>query len=398
MEYDFCVIGGGIIGASVAMHLLSLRPGSSLILIEKEKVACTHQTGHNSGVMHAGIYYPQDSFKAKLCREGLVAGKSFCQLHSIPFEECGKLIVATNDIEKERIDALYDRAMNNGARIERINTADLKLMEPHIHGVAALRSPDTAIVDYTAICRKMLDITIEKGGVVSFNNNVVKISEHANYVTIDSETDSLKSKKLVVCAGLQSDRMALLAGLDIDFKIVPFRGEYYRLTENKQHITKHLIYPAPDPSLPFLGVHITRMIDGSITVGPNAVISFSREGYKKGSFSLQDSLDFTMYPGFWKLISRHGKYVVHELKVSLSKAVYLEECRKYCPSLELTDLTSYPAGIRAQAVSKDGIAIHDFMFKETARMLHVCNAPSPAATSAIPIGNMIAKRCVALHL
>ncbi|MHB1494275.1 MAG: L-2-hydroxyglutarate oxidase [Acidithiobacillus sp.] len=393
MIYDFCVVGGGIVGFATAMQLLQLHPGASLLILEKENSPGVHQTGHNSGVIHAGIYYAPGSLKAQLCRDGLNASKAFCRDHGLPFEECGKLIVATNDVERERIDALYERAHANGLSLERIDSDELNRREPNISGVAALYSPGTAITDFAAICRKMAELVAEQGGEIHYGTTVGSIAEKDAHVEIGAEGTSWRAKKLVACAGAQSDRLAELAGLDVDFRIVPFRGEYFQLPPEKNHIVKHLIYPAPDPSLPFLGIHLTRMIDGSITVGPNAVIGFAREGYQKSSFNLRDSLDFAAYPGFWKLILQYRHHALHELRGSLSRRAYLAECRKYCALLELDDLRPYRTGVRAQAVSRDGAAIHDFLIKGTRRMLHVCNAPSPAATSAIPIGAMIAQKC-----
>jgi len=393
MIYDFCVVGGGIVGFATAMQLLQLHPGASLLILEKENSPGLHQTGHNSGVIHAGIYYAPGSLKARLCRDGLNASKAFCRDHGLPFEECGKLIVATNDIERERIDALYARAHANGLSLERIDGEELGRREPNISGVAALYSPETAITDFAAICRKMADLVAEQGGEIHYGTTVDNIVEKDTHVEIGAGGNAWRAKKFVACAGAQSDRLAALAGLDVDFRIVPFRGEYFQLPPEKNHIVKHLIYPAPDPSLPFLGIHLTRMIDGSVTVGPNAVVGFAREGYQKLSFDLRDTLDFASYPGFWKLILQYRHHALHELRGSLSKQAYLAECHKYCASLELDDLRPYRTGVRAQAVSREGAAIHDFLIKETKRMLHVCNAPSPAATSAIPIGAMIARKC-----
>ncbi|HUX17558.1 MAG TPA: L-2-hydroxyglutarate oxidase [Acidithiobacillus sp.] len=393
MIYDFCVVGGGIVGFATAMQLLQSHPGASLLILEKENSPGLHQTRHNSGVIHAGIYYEPGSLKAQLCRDGLNASKAFCRDHDLPFEECGKLIVATNDIERERIDALYARAHANGLSLERIDGEELVRREPNISGVAALYSPGTAITDFAAICRKMAELVAEQGGEVHYGITVDSIAEKVAHVEIGAEGNSWRAKKFVACAGAQSDRLAALAGLDVDFRIVPFRGEYFQLPPEKNHIVKHLIYPAPDPSLPFLGIHLTRMIDGSVTVGPNAVIGFAREGYQKSSFNLRDALDFAAYPGFWKLILQYRHHALHELRGSLSRRAYLAECRKYCASLELDDLRPYRTGVRAQAVSREGAAIHDFLIKGTRRMLHVCNAPSPAATSAIPIGAMIAQKC-----
>lgn len=392
MIHDFCVIGGGIVGLATAMSILEKRPDASLVLLEKETSFGFHQTGHNSGVIHAGIYYEPGSLKARLCRAGLAATKAFCDEHGIRYETTGKLIVATSDMEQKRIDALFDRATANGLTLQRIGAAELRELEPAITGVGALLSPETAIVDFRQVAARMADIIRAKGAVIETGTAVDAIRESGEAVEIGAGDRRWQARKLVVCAGAQADRMARLAGLGIDFRIVPFRGEYYQLPAARNDIIKHLIYPAPDPALPFLGIHLTRMIDGSVTVGPNAVIGFAREGYPKFSFRLGDTLDFATFPGFWKLVAKNRKSAVQELWNSAWKRGYLEECRKYCPSLELADLQPYRAGIRAQAVSADGKAMHDFHFVGTDRMLHVCNAPSPAATSSIPIAAMIADR------
>lgn len=391
--YEYCIVGGGIVGVATAMKLIESDPGARVLLLEKETKPGLHQTSHNSGVIHAGIYYAPGTLKAKLCREGLDATKIFCSNHGIPFDECGKLIVATNELELTRINALHERAISNGLNLEKIDGAELSRREPNITGVAALLSPETAIVNFGLVCQKIAEYVSNQGCDVRYGMQVTKIEENEKNVKVSCGHESFSASKLIVCGGLQADRLARMAGLAIDFHIIPFRGEYYQLPPEKSAIVKHLIYPAPDPSLPFLGIHLTRMIDGSVTVGPNAVIGFAREGYPKLSFSLRDTLDFAGFSGFWKLMYEYRKHAAHELIVSFSKSAYVRECQKYCPSLTIDDLRPYRAGIRAQVVNSEGEAIHDFLFKQTDRMLHVCNAPSPAATSAIPIGSMIAARC-----
>ena len=392
MIFDYCIIGGGIVGLATAMRLLEDRPGSSLILVEKEDSLGKHQTGHNSGVIHAGIYYPPGSLKAELCRKGAEATKAFCAENGIRFETCGKLLIATSDLEMERMDALHERSKQNMIEVHRVSEGELREREPNISGRGALFVPSTGIVSYAEVCQAMGRRIVALGGEIRLSTRVTGIHETADAVDIASDGESWRAKKLVACAGLQSDRLAILAGLTIEHRIVPFRGEYFRLPANKNDIVRHLIYPVPDPGLPFLGVHLTRMIDGSVTVGPNAVIGFAREGYPRLSVNLADMADYALFPGFWKTVFANRKSAVKELRNSLWKSGYLEECRKYCPSLTLADLLPYEAGIRAQAVRKDGALIHDFLFAETDRMLHVCNAPSPAATSAIPIAEMIASR------
>jgi L-2-hydroxyglutarate oxidase len=393
MTYDYAVIGGGIVGLATAMKLLERKPGASLVLIEKEAGLGRHQTGHNSGVIHSGIYYEPGSLKADLCRRGAKATKEFCKAQDIPFEECGKMIVATGDTELRRLGALAERAGRNGIEVERLDGAELRRREPHVRGLAALFVKETGIVDYRLVSERMGSSIRASGGQIELGAAVTSVRETPTDVEVVAGGRNWQCRRLVACAGLQSDRIASLAGLTVRHRIIPFRGEYFCLPKAKSGIVKSLIYPVPDPALPFLGVHLTRMIDGSVTVGPNAVLGFSREGYAKFSFKAGDVLDFARSPGFWKMLWSHRRFAVSEMSNSLWRAGYLKECRKYCPDLVLEDLQPWEAGIRAQAMRADGGLIHDFLFIESARMLHVCNAPSPAATSAIPIGEMIAAKC-----
>ncbi|MCL8308596.1 MULTISPECIES: L-2-hydroxyglutarate oxidase [Pseudomonas] len=397
MTYDYCIIGGGIVGLATAMALLEQRPGASLLILEKEASLGLHQTGHNSGVIHAGIYYAPGSLKADLCKRGAQATKDFCTEHGIAFDVCGKLLVASNDLEMQRMQALYERSQQNGLKVERLDAADLKRREPNIVGKGALFLDATGIVDYKQVCDAMARVIQKAGGHVRLATTVRAIQEQGEYVEISSDSQSWRARQLVACAGLQSDRLARLAGVKIDHQIIPFRGEYYRLPASKNQIVNHLIYPIPDPDLPFLGVHLTRMIDGSVTVGPNAVLGLGRENYRKFSVNWRDVAEYARFPGFWKTIWNNLGSGTTEMKNSLFKRGYLEQCRKYCPQLEVEDLLPYEAGIRAQAVMRDGTLVHDFLFAETPRMVHVCNAPSPAATSAIPIGQMIAAKILKAH-
>lgn len=392
MIYDFAIVGGGIIGLSTAMHILETKKSAKIAIFEKEDQFAKHQTSHNSGVIHAGIYYKPGSFKAKLCREGLFATKNFCDKHEIPFKTCGKLIVATNPLEEKRIDDLFKRAKANGLKLKKINAKALRKIEPYILGTKALLSTETGMVDYRKIAIKMAEIIKNNGAEIYLNTSIVHISEKSDFVELGNKHSIWKARKLIVCGGLQADRLAKMAGMKIDFKVIPFRGEYFKLPTSKNLILNHHIYPAPDPALPFLGVHLTKMIDGGITVGPNAVIGFSREGYAKLSINLKDIASYVTFPGFWKLLWQHRFHILSELKSSIVKYVYLKNCQKYYPNLTLDDLLPYQAGIRAQVVTKNGEIVHDFLWGKTARMLHVFNAPSPAATSAIPIGRMIADK------
>ncbi|WP_099864985.1 L-2-hydroxyglutarate oxidase [Pararhizobium haloflavum] len=394
MTYDFCVVGGGIVGLATALNLLEMKPDARLVLIEKEDGVGRHQTGHNSGVIHAGIYYAPGSLKARLCTEGAEATKRFCAEEGIAVDTCGKLIVATSATEMQRIDALHDRATKNGLTLQRIGRDHLREIEPNIVGQGALLSPKTAIVDYRAVAAAMAARIRRAGGEILLRRRVDRIEVDEDAVEVGAGGEAWRAGYLVTCAGLQSDRIARLAGARTDFRILPFRGEYYRLPAARNDIVRHLIYPAPDPSLPFLGIHLTKMIDGGITVGPNAVLGLAREGYGKLAMAPQDMWDIASFSGFWRLLAQQRKNVAEEAANSLSKRRYLEKCRLYCPDLTLDDLLPQEAGIRAQAVTAAGEMIHDFLFVEGERSLHVCNAPSPAATSALPIGRMVAERCL----
>jgi L-2-hydroxyglutarate oxidase len=395
VTYDYIIIGGGIVGLATAMELQAREAGASILLLEKEQEFAAHQTGHNSGVIHAGVYYQPGSLKAKLCKEGAQATKQFCTENNIPFDNCGKLIVATNDAEMERMAALEKRAITNGIDFVRLSQAELRQVEPAVSGVGALQVRETAIVDYRAVCRAMAQKVRQSGGELKLGVEVSRIVETDASVSVTAAGATHVGKKLVACAGLQSDRIVAMAGLEADFRIVPFRGEYFTLPAEKARIVRHLIYPVPDPDLPFLGIHLTRMIDGSITVGPNAVLGFSREGYRKGSVRLADIASMVTFGGFWKMARKNLRSGIVEMRNSIFRRRYLEQCRKYCPELTLADLGKPGAGIRAQAVMNEGTLVQDFLFKQSPRTLHVCNAPSPAATSAIPIGRMIVDRVLA---
>lgn len=392
VRYDFCVIGGGIVGLATARALLEKRPGASLVLLEKEDALGRHQTGRNSGVIHSGIYYAPGSLKAKLCREGSARTKEFCQAHGIRYEERGKLIVATRDAEVPRLHALQERAGQNGIETELLGAEAIREREPNVIGLEAIHVPGAAIVSYTEILEAMAAELGAAGAGLRLGSTVESIRETGDGVEVVAGGIALHCKQLVACAGIQSDRVARMAGLPIAHRIVPFRGEYFRLSSKLNGVVNAMIYPVPEPDLPFLGIHLTPMIDGSVSVGPNAMLGLSREGYAKGSINLRDLMETLSFPGFWGAISKNIGPGLTELGNTLFKGRYLAECRRYCPSLELDDLTPMEPGIRAQAIMRDGSMQHDFLMLETERMLHVCNAPSPAATSALPIGDMIADR------
>lgn len=394
--YDYVIIGGGIIGLSTAWQLKQRKPASRILLLEKEAQVASHQTSHNSGVIHAGVYYAPGSLKARFCKAGMTATIQFCRDNDIPYEQCGKLLVATSEIELERMHTLFERSKENGLDVEFIDAEELQRREPHIEGIAAFLVKATGIVDYRKICIRMAELFGELGGEVRLNACVTDLRENTNSIAVTTaDGDNYETRYLVSCAGLMADRVAELLSIATDFQIIPYRGEYFRLPAAKNNIVKHLIYPVPDPDLPFLGVHLTRMIDGSVTVGPNAVQGWKREGYGKVNISARDVASMLGFPGFWKVALKNLRIGIAETCDSLWKPGYLKRVQKYCPSIQLQDLEPYPAGIRAQAVLRDGTLVHDFLFAESARSLHVCNAPSPAATSAIPIGEYICDKIVA---
>lgn len=396
MIYDYIIIGGGIVGVSTAWQLQQRNPGKSILLIEKESGLSRHQTGHNSGVIHAGVYYAPGSLKAEFCKAGVEATTQFCARHEIPVENCGKLLVATSELELERMQALYQRCEDNGIEVELLDQAALKQKEPNIEGLGAILVNTTSIVNYRLVTEKMAEEFRELGGDIMLSTVVEGLSESEEQITVtgmkNTEEVSLSCRFLIACSGLMADRVTRMLGIKTDFQIIPYRGEYYQLPEKYNQIVNHLIYPIPDPDLPFLGVHLTRMIDGSVTVGPNAVQGWKREGYGKVNVSLKDIRDMVTFGGFWKVTAKHLKTGLIETKNSWWKPGYLKLVNKYCPKIEVSDLQPYPAGIRAQAVLKDGTLVHDFLFAESRRSLHVCNAPSPAATSAIPIGDYICNK------
>ena len=367
-------------------------PDAAILLVEKETALGRHQTGHNSGVIHAGVYYQPGSLKADFCKRGAAQTIAFCQEHGLPFEQCGKLLVATDAAEYERMAALQERCIANGIAIERLDEKQLRAREPNIVGMGALWVPATGITDYLQITDKMAEQFTGLGGEIRKGCRVDHIEEDAEKVRIRMGSDTVEGRYLLACGGLMADRLAGMIGIAVDFQIVPFRGEYYRLPRRLDGIVRHLIYPIPDPELPFLGVHLTRMIDGTVTVGPNAVLGWKREGYGRFNFDWRDTWEMLTFPGFWPVIRDNLTSGLAEMKDSLLKSGYLERVRKYCPMIEGGDLRPYPAGIRAQAVKRDGTLVHDFLFAESGRSLHVCNAPSPAATSAMPIGAYIVQR------
>lgn len=387
--YDFIIIGGGILGMSTAMQLLRAYPDSRMLLLEKESAPARHQTGHNSGVIHAGVYYTPGSLKAKFCLAGNRATKAFCTEHGIRFDECGKLLVATNELEMQRMQALWERTAANGLQREWLSAGELREREPNITGIGGIFVPSSGIVSYAEVTAAMAREFQMRGGEIRYGAEVIGLDERPTEMLVKTSVGEFTSRFMVSCSGLMADRVVRMLGLDPGFTICPFRGEYYLLPAEHNSIVNHLIYPIPDPSMPFLGVHLTRMIDGTVTVGPNAVLALKREGYRKRDISLSDTFAMLTDPGILKVLKNNLRPGLVEMRNSLFKRGYLQEVRKYCPSIELKDLKPYPAGVRAQAVSREGKLIEDFLFRNTRRSVNVCNAPSPAATSAIPIGAYI---------
>ncbi len=389
---DIVIIGAGIVGAATAYRLIQMFPNRKILLVEKELQAGLHQTGRNSGVVHAGVYYQPGSLKATLCREGLDRTLAFCRQYGVDYQQCGKLIVATDDIECQRLDELYQRCLKNSLSPQRISREKLAVIEPHITGKEAILIQQTSITNYAEINKRLIQLFEQAGGKTIFGFELLGVESEGEQVILAAENNKLTTDFYVNCAGLMSDKIAKLTNANLDYRIIPFKGEYFQLPASLNKMIKHLIYPVPDPKLPFLGVHLTKMIDASITVGPNAVLAGAREGYGKFGVNLTELSDLLKYKGFWKLLTKQKASVYNELKSSFFVKSYLRNIQKYCPNISLSDLRPFRCGIRAQAVNMDGELIHDFKFLQEKQCLHVCNAPSPAATSAMPIADIIAEK------
>lgn len=389
--YDFAIIGGGIVGLSAGMALGKRYPDARIIVLEKESVWAYHQTGNNSGVIHSGIYYKPGSFKAKFCREGSRSLVEFCQEHGIAYEVCGKVIVATEANQIPLLENLYQRGLENGLRVTKFCAEAVKEIEPHVTCLAGIKVFTTGIVNYRQVCQKYADIIRSQGGELRLNTKVEKICENSSAQVLETNNGTFEARFLINCAGLHSDRIAKLGQVDPQAKIVPFRGEYYELTPEKRDLVKTLIYPVPNPAFPFLGVHFTRMIDGSVHAGPNAVLSFKREGYKKTDFDLRDFTEVMTYPGFWKLAAKHAEEGIQEIIRSYSKAAFVRSLQKLIPEVQAEDIVPTHAGVRAQALMHNGSLVDDFLLVTSPNSIHVCNAPSPAATSSLEIGKAIAQ-------
>ena len=394
LEFDIIVVGGGIVGAASAYKLQLRYPEKSIALIEKENNLADHQTGNNSGVIHSGIYYKPGSYKAKNCVEGRRELVAFAKEHGIKHEICGKLIVAVNREEADRLQGIYERGLANGIEdMEMVTAAQMKEIEPHIEGIAGIRVGCTGIIDFRGVTDTLGNLleSLNPRSKVFRHTEINAVRNEDNMKVLISNKGNFKAKKVVFCAGLQSDRMAQMDGIKTQAKIVGFRGDYYDLTEKGKHKIKHLVYPVPNPAFPFLGVHFTRMTDGTIECGPNAVFTFKREGYGKTDFSLKDTLDALGFIGTWRLFFKHTRFGIDEYKRAFSKALFLKTLQRLLPGLESDDIKPGRAGVRAMALGPDGEIIDDFKFEYNDNSIHILNAPSPAATACLAIGSEVTR-------
>lgn len=383
------VIGGGIVGLATAYQLLRRYPAMELLLLEKEAGPGRHQSGHNSGVLHAGLYYEPGSVKARLAGAGLRRMVEFCREHDIPHEQCGKIVVATRPEEIPRLHALLQRGNANGLEgLELLRGEQIREVEPHAAGMEAIRVPQEGIVDYPAVCETLVKGICERGGEVRFSSEVTRLRQGPRWV-IHTRSGDFEADFLINCAGLHCDRVSHMAGSRGAAKIVPFRGEYCQLRPERQHLVRNLIYPVPDPGLPFLGVHCTRLIHGGVEVGPNAVLALAREGYRRTDFSLRDTVETLTYRGFWRFFLRHPRLCWDELKPAVSRELFVRSLQRLVPDLGSEDLMPGASGVRAQALSPEGDLVQDFCFVRQHAALHVLNAPSPAATASLAIADHI---------
>lgn len=386
------MVGGGIVGLATAYRLLEERPDLRIVVIEKEAELATHQSGHNSGVLHAGLYYAPGSLKATLCREGKQEVERFAEAHAIPIERCGKLVVALDEGELPRFAALKERAVANGVPgLEEVGRERIAEIEPHVRGIRALWSPSTSIVDFRRVALAIADEIRSRGAEIDLGRQVTGLHEGAGEVVLETSSGPTIASHAVVCAGLQADRLADMAGATDAPRIVPFRGDYYTLRPDARHLARGLIYPVPDPRFPFLGVHFTKRIDGEVWAGPNAVLAFAREGYRRRDINPSDLLGTLAYPGFRKLARRHMRFGVTELWRDWWKPAFVRELQRYVPEIRADQLRFGPSGVRAQALARDGSLVDDFSLGGSGRILHVQNAPSPAATSSLAIGRFLAR-------
>lgn len=392
--FDITIIGGGIVGTATALSILN-NNNVKLLLLETESSLAAHQTGNNSGVIHSGLYYKSGSLKAANCTLGRDMMYAFCQEHNLSYDKCGKIVVATSEKEIPALNVLEERGRANGlAGIKRLSASEIKEYEPHASGIDGLFVPQTGIVDYVVVTNKYAELIREKGGEIKTNSKLISVKRDTKDFILSTKHDEYRTKFVVNCAGLQSDRIAKLFGADPKLQIIPFRGEYYQIKKEKQYLVNNLIYPVPDPQFPFLGVHFTRMINGGVEAGPNAVLAFKREGYKKTDFSIQDLLEMNLYSGFWKMAAKYYKMGFQEFRRSFSKELFVRSLQKLIPEIQYDDIVAGGAGVRAQALEPDGKLVDDLRIVEAERMVHVLNAPSPAATASLSIGKKISEMVI----
>ena len=390
MNADIVIVGGGIVGLATAYHLTEKHPNKKILVLEKEDEVAHHQTGNNSGVIHSGLYYKPGSLKAKNCIDGYHMMIQFCDEHQIPYDLCGKVVVATDKSELGRLRDLFDRGRENGLEgLEMLDQARLKEIEPHLAGIQGIRVPQTGIVNYKQVCQKLAEIITQRGGEIHLNTLVQAMKETADNVQITTSTISVECQLIINCAGLYSDEVAKMHLGKLDTRIIPFRGEYFELTAEAEHLVKHLIYPVPDPNFPFLGVHFTRMIGGGIEAGPNAVFAFKKEGYLRTDFNFKEFFGSLLWPGFQKVMFKYWKTGLGEMYRSFSKKAFTKALQRLIPEVQEEHLVPAPAGVRAQACDRTGGLLDDFKIVHEKRAIHVINAPSPAATSSLSIGKTI---------
>ncbi|HEV3390239.1 MAG TPA: L-2-hydroxyglutarate oxidase [Solirubrobacteraceae bacterium] len=390
----YVVVGGGILGLATARQLAASSSDADIVVLEREDGLARHQTSHNSGVVHAGIYYAPGSLKARLCRRGLALLRDYCAQHGLPYDACGKLVVAKDDSEVEPLRRLSERAAENGVPgLRWLESGELTAIEPNVRGVAALHSPETAIADFAAVAKAFAAEVAAAGGEIRTSAPVARVKQDGRHPIVElADGSTVQGDRVIVCAGLQADRLALASGEPAEPRIVPFRGEYWQLRPDRSHLVRGLIYPVPDPALPFLGVHLTRKIDGTVVLGPNAILSTARDAYERRRFDLRDTYDAIRWPGTFRMLRRHWRAGVGELKRSASKRVFVSEVAEYVPAVTVDDVLPAPAGVRAQAIDRDGSLVDDFRLGVSGNVAWVRNAPSPAATSSLAIAEELLER------
>jgi (S)-2-hydroxyglutarate dehydrogenase len=389
-ETDLLIIGAGIVGLATALNATQRLPGMRVLVVDKENHVAAHQTGHNSGVIHSGLYYKTGSLKARNCVAGAASMKRFCQEQGVPFEECGKLVVATTPEEVPRLEQLHQRGIANGVPgLRMMEPEEFREIEPHCSGLRALQVPTTGIVDYTAVAQKYAALIAQSGGEIVLSAKVSGLREDGQANIVETAAGDFRSKYVINCAGLYSDAVARMAGAQTELEIVPFRGEYYEIKPERRHLVKALIYPVPDPRFPFLGVHFTRRVNGSVEAGPNALLALRREGYTGAGVDLSEAAEMLGFAGFWKMASKYWRMGMLEQYRSWAKSAFVKSLQKMVPELREADLAPGGSGVRAQAVDRNGNLLDDFHFVPSGRMIHVCNVPSPAATASLEIGREI---------